>query len=182
MVSTERRAGSVEYSVPRERPVIMVRDEKNLEKIQEAFVDRFSHFHLRLPVENVRGRRKGSIPYGSGRIYFVFGEEDGREYLEFYAYHRMGEDHARIYEDGDYVDLPELCSMFGYDPTIPGDKERKEAEMQKRYRETLDDLVEKGLFDDEPVPNSLAINSYLVLHGEDAEHCDATGETQPGKK
>ncbi|NLX49081.1 MAG: DUF1810 domain-containing protein [Methanospirillum sp.] len=39
--------------------------------------------------------------------------------------------------------------------------------MQKRYRETLDDLVARGLFDDEPVPNSLAINSYLVLQGAD---------------
>ena len=57
--------------------------------------------------------------------------------------------------------------MFGYNPDIPGDKERKEAEMQKRYRETLGDLIEKGLFEDEPVPGSLAINSYLVLHGED---------------
>ena len=39
--------------------------------------------------------------------------------------------------------------------------------MQRRYRETLDDLVAKGLFDGEPVPGSLAINSYLVLHGKE---------------
>ena len=34
-------------------------DEKNLETIQEAFIDRFSRFHLRLPGENLRERRKG---------------------------------------------------------------------------------------------------------------------------
>jgi len=79
----------------------------------------------------------------------------------------MGEDHARFYDDGTKVDLPELCSMFSFDPKIPGDKERKEAEMQQRYRETFEDLIAKGLFDDEPVPGSLAINSYLVLHGDD---------------
>lgn len=157
----------------------MTSDEKDMNKLQEAFIQRFSHFDLHLPEENLRDRRKGSLPYGSGRIYYVFGEEDGREYLEYYAYHRMGESHGRIWEDGTRESLPELCSMFGFDPKIPGDKERKEAEMQMRYRETLDDLVAKGLFDDEPVPGSLAINSYLVLHDEDAEKSDAAEEPSP---
>ena len=148
----------------------MTSDEKAPERIQDAFAERFQHFDLRLPDENVHDRRKGSMPYGgSGRIYYIFGEEDGREYLEYYAYHRMGESHGLIWEDGTRESLPELCSMFGFDPKIPGDKERKEAEMQRRYRETLEDLIEKGLFDNEPVPGSLAINSYLVLHGDDEE-------------
>lgn len=146
----------------------MVPGDNNLEKIQETFVERFSHFDLRLPDDHLRNRRKGSIPYGgSGRIYFVFGREEEREYLEYYAYHRMGESHGRIWEDGTRESLPELCSMFGFDPKIPGDKERKEAEMQRRYRETLADLIAKGLFDGEPIPGSLGINSYLVLHGDD---------------
>lgn len=146
-----------------------------MEEIQKVFVERFSHFDLRLPDENLRERRKGPIPYGgSGRIYYIFGREGEREYLEFYAYHRMGDDPAKIYEDGEGVGLPELCSMYGYDPKVPGDKERKRAEMEKEYRETLQDLVANGLFDDEPVPNSLAINSYLALHGNDAEGGDAS--------
>lgn len=139
-----------------------------LDKVQEAFVERFSHFDLRLPDDRLSERRKGSMPYGgSGRLYYVFGEEDGREYLEYFAYHRMGESHGRIWEDGTMESLPELCSMFGYDPKVPGDKERKEAEMRREYQKTFDDLITKGLFDDEPVPNSLLINSYLVLHGDD---------------
>lgn len=64
--------------------------------------------------------------------------------------------------------------MFGYNPKIPGDRERKEAEMEKRYRETLADLVAKGLFEDEPVPTSLVMNSYLVLHEKDAEDRDSS--------
>ena len=147
----------------------MISDEKDMDKLQESFIGRFSHFDLHLPEENLRERRKGSLPYGSGRIYFVFSEEDGREYLEYYAYHRMGESHGRIWEDGTRESLPELCSMFGYDPKIPGDFGRKEAEMQKRYQETLDDLIAKDLFDDEPIPGSLAINSYLVLQRDDEE-------------
>ena len=81
----------------------------------------------------------------------------------------MGQDHAQYYEDGRVVDLPDLDSMVFYDPKIPGDLERKEAEMEKRYQETLDDLVKKGLFSDEPVPGALAINSYLVLHSDESE-------------
>lgn len=59
--------------------------------------------------------------------------------------------------------------MFGYDPKIPGDEERKRAMTEREDRETLEDLIAKGIFDDEPVPGSLAINSYLVLHGDDED-------------
>ncbi len=153
----------------------MTPEKRSLRALEETFDHRFHTFpETRLPGEHVREGRKGSLPYGSGRLYYVFGEEDGREYLEFYAYHRLGDDHAKIYEDGEHVDLPELCSMYGYDPKVPGDEERKRAEMEREYRETLEDLIAKGLFDDEPVPNSLAVNSYLVLHGDDAEGGDAS--------
>lgn len=146
----------------------MAPERKSLDALEAEFIRGFRHFNLRLPASNVLERRKGSMPYGgSGRLYYVFAEEDGREYLEYYAYHRMGESHGRIWEDGELESLPELSSGFCYDPDIPGDTERKEAEVQRQYRETLGDLVAKGLFDDEPVPGSLAINSYLVLHGDE---------------
>ena len=149
-------------------------ERRSLEELEEEFARQFpSHPETRLPEENVRERRKGSLPYGSGRLFYVFGEENGREYLEYYAYHRMGDDHGKIYGDGEFVGLPELCSMYGYDPKVPGAQERKRAAMEREYRETLDDLVAKGLFDNEPVPNSLAVNSYLVLHGDDADNGDS---------
>ncbi len=50
--------------------------------------------------------------------------------------------------------------------------------MQREYQETLDDLIAKGLFDDEPIPGSLAINSYLVLHDDEP---DASEELEAGK-
>ena len=153
---------------------MMTPERRSLKELEEEFARRFRSLHeTRLSEENVRERRKGSLPYGSGRLYYVFGEENGREYLEYYAYHRMGDDHGKIYEDGEFVGLPEFCSMYGYDPKVPGDEERKRAEMEREYRETLDDLVAKGLFDNEPVPNSLAVNSYLVLHGDDADNGDS---------
>jgi len=48
---------------------------------------------------------------------------------------------------------------------VAGDRERKEAEMEKEYRETLENPVKTGLLDDEPVSNALAINRCLVLQG-----------------
>ena len=148
----------------------MIPEPSSLETIQKMFVERFYHWGLRLPEENIQGRRKGSLPYGTGgRIFYIFGEEAGVEYVEFFAYHRMGQDHAQYYEDGRVVDLPDLDSGYTSNPKIPGDQERKKAEMEKRYQETLNDLVKKGLFSDEPVPGSLAINSYLVLHSDESE-------------
>ena len=143
--------------------------------IQKAFAQMISHLDPHLPEEHMRDRRNGSLPYGSGRLFYTFGEEDGREYLEYDTHHRMGDDHGTIYEDGEFVGLPELCSMFGYNPKIPGDEERKRAMTEREDRETLEDLIAKGILDDEPVPNALAVNSYLVLHGDDAEGGDPSG-------
>lgn len=67
----------------------------------EAFANRFNNFDLRLPIENGRERRNGSLPYG--RLYHVFGEEGGREYLEYYTHHRMGDSHGKINEDGSII-------------------------------------------------------------------------------
>jgi hypothetical protein len=141
----------------------MVKPEHDLETIQKVFKDSFQSHNLKLPVENLRDRKPGSVPYGSGRILFVFGTEEGREYLEYYAHHRMGDSHGKIYDDGEEVSLPELSSMFSYDPKILGDQEKREAEMKKEYRETFEDLERKGLLAAGPVPGSLLINAHLVM-------------------
>jgi hypothetical protein len=139
----------------------------SLTTIRRIFRKTFASFEIRIPDENLRERKKGSLPYGSGRLYYIFGEEGGVEYLEYYAYHRMGDCHGRIYADGRDVSLDYLDSMICYSPGIPGDREKNEKEMRERYQRTLDDLVAKGLFDDEPVPTSLAVNSHFVLHPDD---------------
>lgn len=139
----------------------------NLEKIQGIFSEHFVRQNIHLPEENLRERKKGSLPYGSGRIFFIFGEENGREYLEYYAHHRIGGDsHTRIYDDGTEESLNELVSSYAYNPAVPGDKEIKEAQMKKEYQETLEDLMHKGMFSDDAIPGDIAINSYLVLHGD----------------
>ena len=95
---------------------------KSLEKIQDTFTKKFEHFTMKIPQENLLERTPGSIPYASGRLMFIFGISDNIEFMEFYGHHRMGDCRGRIYEDGKFVNLPELPSFFGYDPKIPGDK------------------------------------------------------------
>jgi hypothetical protein len=147
--------------------VIMNNRENSLEEVQKVFMDKFRGFNLKLPEENLRDRKPGSIPYGSGRILFVFGKERGMEYLEYYAHHRMGDSHGKIYENGERISLPELSSMFSYDPKIPGDEEKKKAEMEKSYRETFEDLERKGLLSAGPIPGSFLINAQLVMKKEE---------------
>ena len=58
--------------------MIIVQPVNNLETIQKVFRDSFRSLDLNLPVENLRERKPGSLRYGSGRIIFVFGDEEGR--------------------------------------------------------------------------------------------------------
>jgi len=143
-------------------------DKKSLEKIQNTFVAKFEDFGIKIPDENLRERTPGSIPWsGSGRVMFVFGSSDGIEFMEYYGHHRMCDGwHGRIFEDGRHEDLPGLGSFYGYDPQIPGDKEKKEEEYRKEYEKNYNKLVESGLLSAGSVPDSLLINSYLRMKKE----------------
>jgi hypothetical protein len=138
---------------------------KSLDKIQSTFMEEFKSFGIKIPDENLLERKSGSIPWsGSGRVMFVFGSSDGIEFMEYYGHHRMSDGrHGRIFEDGRHEDLPELGSFYGYDPKIPGDKERKEEEFRKEYEKTYDELAERGLLSAGPVPCSLLLNSYMRM-------------------
>jgi hypothetical protein len=59
---------------------------KSLEKIQEVFITGFGHLHLQIPEDNLVNRTKGSMAFGSGKLFYIFGEEEGREYLEYYSH------------------------------------------------------------------------------------------------
>jgi hypothetical protein len=86
----------------------MTSDRRFFKAIEEEFALRFSDPVLRLPEEHFRERKKGRMPWGSGMVFYAFGEEDGREFLEYFRYHHMGEAYARIYDDGSIVELPTL--------------------------------------------------------------------------
>lgn len=127
-----------------------------LEAIEEAFAREYRSYDLRIPRENVRRRRNGRLRCGSGMLFYAFGKENGREYLEYYRYHHMGEGHDRIFDDGTVVHLATLDDIdvaFGFS----GTPEEEEAEMEREYRETVESIYSHGLYDEEWHPSGGSI-------------------------
>ncbi len=91
-----------------------------LGQIQLAFAKMMDHFGHILPEDDVAQRRRGRIgdpedgDYGYGdSVYYLFGQDDRGEYLDFYMLHRIaGDTHGRIREDGSYEGL-DVISPFG---------------------------------------------------------------------
>jgi hypothetical protein len=87
-------------------------------KLADAFRKQFSHWGISLPELDVRNRSPGVIHQGGWTIRYHFGVEDGREYLEYFAGHRMTNDRlVRICEDGSSETL-DACQEF-YSPQDP---------------------------------------------------------------
>lgn len=103
-----------------------------MERIESVFNETFAHWGIRLPPENLRERKRGKINEEGWTIWFLFGEDDDGEYLDYYAMHRMTNDrHVRLHADGRATwleALPEGLS-FAFDP-----KEGPEAEERARQK------------------------------------------------
>ena len=116
--------------------------------INSAFADRF--FGATIPADNLQARRPGVIQLVARmdgglvrgwRIEYVFGADDGVEWLEYYATHRFtsGAMHARIYEDVRVEDLPVPRELRKIDPDPEKDAEdhRNYLAWNKRVDEEL---------------------------------------------
>jgi hypothetical protein len=112
--------------------------QRPLGPIQDSFARLMSHFGHRLPEEDVALRRRGRIgdpedgDYGYGdSVYYLFGQDEQGEYLDFYMLHRIaGDQHGRIREDGS-IEWLEVVSPFG--PVVsddPVEYARRQAEDQ----------------------------------------------------
>jgi hypothetical protein len=67
----------------------------------ERFAEYFQAWGLRLPDDHVISRTDGVLQEGGWTVHYTFGEEDGREFVQFYAMHRMTNDrNVRIHADG----------------------------------------------------------------------------------
>lgn len=142
----------------------------SIEKIGATFIEMNRHFEegyretFAIPEDALQERKNGSMRIAAFQFNWVFGKTDDYEYMEFYRFHRFGDEHARIWEDGTVEQLNTLETMFTYDPKVPGDKERKSEESARRYESLLGELSETGLL--EVVPAHTAMNTYLVLRKE----------------
>ncbi len=126
--------------------------------VKREFGKYFSHWNIELPEEDVAKRSPGFITKAGWSIRYIFGKDGDREYLEFYAMHRMTDDrHVRIYDDGEGEELDAICSIYISNPNIPGDQERAEKENREHNQRVYRELQEKGL-------DMMSVNTYLSLN------------------
>ncbi|MCI0395303.1 MAG: hypothetical protein L0322_10250 [Chloroflexi bacterium] len=72
-----------------------------MSKIKETFDRRFRQWQIQLPLDDLRHRRNGSIQQAGWTINYRFGREGSREFLKYFASHRMTNDTLnRIWPDG----------------------------------------------------------------------------------
>ncbi len=83
--------------------------------IEAEFNSYFANWDIMLPQSAIAARRRGKIVARGWTIWFLFGVEGEREFLDFYAMHRMTNDrHLRLYSDGSGEGLRTLAQGIQY--------------------------------------------------------------------
>jgi hypothetical protein len=140
-----------------------------MRSIEKRFGRTFAHWGLALPPEDVKERRRGKIVGGGWAIWYLFGEDERGEYLDYYASHRMTDDrHVRLREGSPAEPLPTI-ETFLIRSRDPEEDARLKAEYLEHNRRVGRPLEEKGfgVAGDEPL--SIQVNRHLRLGGRGAE-------------
>ena len=143
--------------------------------IEDYFRQRFRHWEIALPPDDVAARASGHIFERGWHIGYVWGSEHGEEYLEVLAQHRMTDDeHFRIFASGRVEDLPAPAGSYMYGPNATeAEKQDAQQASAERNQRIYGDLRERGLLP--PSGRNLPaheINEYLRSGG-DAEPSDS---------
>jgi hypothetical protein len=80
--------------------------------LEERFRDHFAPWSISIPPGHVGERGREKIVEGGWAIWYLFGEDERGEYLDYYASHRMTNDrHFRLREDGteEYLSRQIVC-------------------------------------------------------------------------
>ena len=86
-----------------------------LSEIERVVAARFARWGFELPSEGVTARAPGRILDHGWHIAWVWGEQDGEEYLELFSQHRMtSDDHVRVWASGRVEELPAPSSSQVY--------------------------------------------------------------------
>ena len=73
----------------------------SMDLIKQTFDKQFAYWEIVFPEESLRDRSSGSLQHRGWTINYRFDSEDGEEFLEYFATHRMTNDTLyRIYVDG----------------------------------------------------------------------------------
>lgn len=107
------------------------------EKLRQSFNAAFEYWEIELPVDALEPGVVWLILHRGWTIWTRYDVENGQEYLDYYATHRMTNDrHLRMYVDGDAVGLPTMDLVVGRHVT--------EAEWEARRVFEAKMLEEKG--------------------------------------
>ena len=105
-----------------------------MRRIEERFRLAFAPWGIALRPEHVSERKRGKIVASGWAIWYLFGEDERGEYLDYYASDRMTDDrHVRVREDGSQEPLPVINTFR----VVSGDKRenaRLEAEWPQEMR------------------------------------------------
>jgi len=133
----------------------------NLDRAANQFSRDFSKWAIRLPREDVAQRRRGRINAEGWAIWYLFGNDDRGEYLDYYAAHRMTDDrHVRIYAGGERENLPTIQS-FRPCSDDPAEEKRLEADFVAENQRVAALLEDKGFGLDGSEPVSVVINRIV---------------------
>ena len=84
------------------------------ERLRQRFNRAFEHWETELPIDALEPGVVWLICHRGWTIWTRYDVENGREYLDYYATHRMTNDrHLRMYVDGDDVGLPTMDFIVG---------------------------------------------------------------------
>ena len=117
-----------------------------MEEIEKAFNQTFANWDIQLPAEVVASRQSGKFFKGGWTIEYLFGSEEDKEYLDYYAVHRMTNDrHVRIHADGhcENLEMPMEFIVYPEGSDEIAQEQAKEA-FYEHNRAVYERLREKG--------------------------------------
>ncbi len=115
-------------------------------QIEKAFNSYFHNWGIRLPRTVLVSLQRGEIREAGWHIQYLFGRDEGGDYLDFYASHRMTNDrHVRIRADGTQEDLPAIEEWLVYSKeATQAEQKLAKTQLLARNRQVLEDLKRKG--------------------------------------
>lgn len=139
-------------------------------KLAELFKQDFSNWEIELTTEATESDEVGMIVARGWTIWLLFGNEDGREHLDYYAMHRMTNDrHVRRFADGTSEQLDAIQDMYSVSRDASVEEQaRGREEFRERNREIQRMLEEKGFRMTSSAHLSAQINRYLLTKSEES--------------
>ena len=116
-------------------------------RIEEKFAERMTDSGIRLPEGAAQGREGGHIFEKGWHIGYVWGDEDGEEYLELLVQHMAMDDaHVRWWASGREEQMPAPSEWIMIPPDVTaGEMQKLESGSAESNQQVYQELRERGL-------------------------------------